>query len=115
MSTDKLKQKAMKCNAAHLGVISPLKTPRKTTAAKFDQHYHRMLVALKCAVSNRPFASSEDEFYRMEVEHLRQGMCSCLLHASLKLTWDLMEALLLHLGRLSVKILKLSMLMRGTS
>ncbi|KAF8311018.1 uncharacterized protein EI90DRAFT_2829494, partial [Cantharellus anzutake] len=34
---------------------------------------HHMLIALKCAVSNRPFVSSEDEFYRMEVEHLRPG------------------------------------------
>ena len=87
-TTDKLKQKVLKCNVAHLGAVSPMKTPHKTVT-KVNKHHHRMLLALRCAVSNRPFALSEDDFYRLEVEYLRPGMCDCLLGAISfsKLTW----------------------------
>src|SRR5258708_28133258 len=70
-STDKLKAKAMKCEAAHQGATP---RPKQKIAIKYDKYNHRTLVALRCAVSNRPFASVEDEYYKLEVGLLRHGM-----------------------------------------
>ncbi|KZP06817.1 hypothetical protein FIBSPDRAFT_709831, partial [Athelia psychrophila] len=39
----------------------------------YDKHHHRMLIAMRCAISNRPFISVEDPYYKLEVEHLRSG------------------------------------------
>lgn len=40
---------------------------------RYDPTHHCMLAAMRCAVSNRPFISVEDEFYKLELEHLRAG------------------------------------------
>ncbi|KAF8344151.1 uncharacterized protein EI90DRAFT_52046 [Cantharellus anzutake] len=52
MSTDKLKQKTMKCNVAHLGVISSLKTLLRQNLTDTT---HRMLVAPNACMSSLSF------------------------------------------------------------
>lgn len=78
-ATDKLKAKVTKCNEAHPGQCAPPDTPQPKlkTSIKYDKHSHRMLVALRCAVNNRPFTSVEDEHYKIEVELLRHSTQVC--------------------------------------
>ena len=87
-ATDKLKAKVEKCNEAHPDQCATPQPKLKTsTGIKYDKHYHRMLIALRCAVYNRPFISVEDQYYKLEVELLRQGMQVCCSGTSkLKLT-----------------------------
>lgn len=74
-STDKLKDKVIKCNAKHLGQSAlPKQQDLHQASTAYDKHYHRMVVALRCAVSNRPFVSVEDEYYKLELEHIRHGI-----------------------------------------
>jgi len=43
---------------------------------RYDKCFHRMTIALRCAVHNRPFASVDDQWYKIELDHLRAGMCT---------------------------------------
>ncbi len=85
-STDKLKAKTMKCNAAHPSQAATPLPKQKTSIMKYDIHYHRMLIALRCAVSNRPFALVEDEYYKQEVELLHHSTHVCASSTILNLT-----------------------------
>jgi hypothetical protein len=59
---------------------------QKTNTIKYDKYQHRVLVALRCAVSNRPFVSVEDEYYSLEVALLQPGTHICCSSAISKLT-----------------------------
>ena len=63
-----------------------------------------MLVALRCVVSNWPFVSVEDEYYKREVEHLRHGtqVCSSSNILDLTLTCDRIQLPNLRLAKPSV-------------
>ena len=114
-STDKLKAKTIKCNAAHPTQAATLLPKQKASIIKYDVHYHCMLVALRCAVSNRPFASVEDKYYTQEVELLHHGMCICTSNTSSRLMYSWMQQPLSHhLVKPSVRISRLFMLMPGT-
>lgn len=86
-STDKLKAKTMKCNVAHPTQAATPLPKQKTSVIKYNIHYHRMLVALRCTVSNWPFASVEDEYYAQEVELLHHSMHVHTSNTSSRLTY----------------------------
>lgn len=73
--TNKLKGQADKCNSKYGDAAPrPKQQDLHETLTVYDKHHHRMLIAMRCAISNRPFISVEDPYYKLEVEHLRSGM-----------------------------------------
>jgi hypothetical protein len=79
--TDKLLHMMKTCNATHQG------EPSKPEIApvKYDPVHHRMLAAMRCAASNRPFLSMEDYFYKLELQHVRPGKSFHLIFNPLSL------------------------------
>lgn len=72
--TTKLSNKAKACDKKHGdSAPQPKQKDLHETITAYDKYHHRMLIAMWCAVSNRPFISVEDHYYKLEVEHLRSG------------------------------------------
>lgn len=75
--TTKLSNKAKACDSKHgHSAPQPKQKDLHETTTAYDKYHHRMLIAMRCAVSNRPFISVEDHYYKLEVEHLRSGVSS---------------------------------------
>ena len=72
--TNKILKKSVECNAKNGGnAPQPKQKDLHSTVTAYDKVHHRMLIAMRCAVHNRPFISVEDTYYKLEIEHLRAG------------------------------------------
>ncbi len=40
---------------------------------RYCPFHHHMLIAMRCVASNRPFLSTEDYFYKLELQHICPG------------------------------------------
>lgn len=72
--TTNLRKAASKCDLAR-GVVTQgqLSAELSSGAIPYTSAAHRVLIAMKSAVSHRPFNAVHDTFYQMEVEMLRPG------------------------------------------
>lgn len=61
------------CNKARGIVTQGLTTTSSNQMAPYSEAAHRVLIALRCAASRRPFSSVTDPFYVLEVQMLRPG------------------------------------------
>src|SRR5258708_10041467 len=77
-----------KCNAPTNKLLSLMKTcdvqqkgqseqPEQmmlhTIWTRYCPFHHCMLIAMRCVASNRPFLSTEDYFYKLELQHICPG------------------------------------------
>ena len=71
--TTNLAKANSKCNAAR-GTAVQGSTPMPSyPTVPYSVAAHRVLIALRCAASRRPFSSVTDPFYVLEVQMLRPG------------------------------------------
>ena len=68
--TDKLLALMRACDGKHKDDTQSMHPAVRT---RYDPIYHRMLAAMRCAASNRPFLSTEDYFYKLELQHISPG------------------------------------------
>lgn len=73
--TDKLLGLMKTCDLKHNinGELLPSQLQPPLIQTRYDPVHHRMLVAMRCVASNRPFLSTEDHFYKLELQHIHPG------------------------------------------
>ena len=73
-ATNKILKKANNCNKKNASAApQPKQKDLHSTTTTYNKIHHQMLIAMRCAVHNRPFLSVEDNYYKLEIEHLRAG------------------------------------------